>query len=1013
MDFQQSHRYMRPPPPPPPSAADPHLQPPPLRQPVPPPGPWYSGQFQYQPPSQHSPSPPPPPQHQWPPPPSSHSDHALPPPYAAAPPPSVQPYPAPPLHNQYPPPPPPPPPHASHPYRPHVPPPYHPHSQIPQSYSQDWGSANWGHHQGWEYAGHHNEEDWAAKARAWAAAKAAIDNQHPQSQFTPVIRVEEQSHYHDQYPQTGDAHYSDILQPSLPTSSYQQYPAPVPPPQRPPSVPPQESASISSGQGSFVLNEHSAYGAREGNFSGDSNAVFPHQQSPPTSSSVHLQEVPSSYSSVAGKEDTGDQSEKFYKPFPLPTDPSQGLHHMHPPLPAVGRSVSMEQPHYAVGNQGAEFPTDLSDRPLEFVHRFNHDSDPLAQPNYTRNDSGGPLRGVDAVAAAPANTTWTPPAVPGAVYPPILSSGQQNDPSIAVPSPVPGHSAPLFARMPTSAFQPTIPSVGAPFGIGTGTGLHGTTAFPGDVFGVSDRPKKASVPNWLREEIIKKKAVIGTAGSEHSKEDTDSVENEAFGKSLGKADQADSKSLDSSRSTEEEDDDEDDIEATRTAAINQEIKRILTEVLLKVTDELFDEIATKVLSEEDLTVEVDQNIVAPNQKPAPPAQAVSTPKAFAKVIIPAKVKATETEDESGKSTSSSPGDVLGLASYASDDEDDDNTVHQQPSKRKLSEDKYKINNGNSLAETEGHIKGLRNTEGREQSDHNVGSRHDYKSASKIVESEDSIDGDKKLEGADDFKTSCSAEDTLKKTEQLEDTAIKKPLADDSQGRETRYKHDKDDRRETKRSSSGKDMMKEFDIGKDKTGERENESHRRQDEKHAKKERTDEKNGSRDKSKDQGGKSGEKVKESESKKKSTHPDGKEDRKEKERDRRGNAKEDSDRRKERTKDDKGERSKYKLSSESSRHKRRRSSSAGSRGRSSKDNSVINDAGDSSDESSDTSKRRLHFRRRNLSPSPNRSRRRYHPIVHPLHLSASPYLLYMHLKYGYPPLVVYNFQFGIIEN
>ncbi|KAK1381899.1 hypothetical protein POM88_019634 [Heracleum sosnowskyi] len=36
----------------------------------------------------------------------------------------------------------------------------------------------------------------------------------------------------------------------------------------------------------------------------------------------------------------------------------------------------------------------------------------------------------------------------------------------------------------------------------------------------------------------------------------------------------------------------DDAEIARTAAINHEIKRVLTEVLLKVTDELFDEIAT-------------------------------------------------------------------------------------------------------------------------------------------------------------------------------------------------------------------------------------------------------------------------------------------------------------------------------------------------------------------------------------------------------------------------------------
>lgn len=64
------------------------------------------------------------------------------------------------------------------------------------------------------------------------------------------------------------------------------------------------------------------------------------------------------------------------------------------------------------------------------------------------------------------------------------------------------------------------------------------------------------MPNWLREEIIKKKAVISSSAQEHSKEDTQSIEDEGVEKSFAKGDQADSKSADSSRSTEEEDDDE-------------------------------------------------------------------------------------------------------------------------------------------------------------------------------------------------------------------------------------------------------------------------------------------------------------------------------------------------------------------------------------------------------------------------------------------------------------------------
>lgn len=64
------------------------------------------------------------------------------------------------------------------------------------------------------------------------------------------------------------------------------------------------------------------------------------------------------------------------------------------------------------------------------------------------------------------------------------------------------------------------------------------------------------MPNWLREEIIKKKAVITTSAPDVQKEDSQSIEDEGVDKSYRKSDQADSKSIDSSRSTEEEDDDE-------------------------------------------------------------------------------------------------------------------------------------------------------------------------------------------------------------------------------------------------------------------------------------------------------------------------------------------------------------------------------------------------------------------------------------------------------------------------
>lgn len=60
------------------------------------------------------------------------------------------------------------------------------------------------------------------------------------------------------------------------------------------------------------------------------------------------------------------------------------------------------------------------------------------------------------------------------------------------------------------------------------------------------------MPNWLREEI--KKAVITSSSADHAKEETELMEDQGVDKSSTKGDQTDSKSIDSSRSTEEEED---------------------------------------------------------------------------------------------------------------------------------------------------------------------------------------------------------------------------------------------------------------------------------------------------------------------------------------------------------------------------------------------------------------------------------------------------------------------------
>lgn len=68
--------------------------------------------------------------------------------------------------------------------------------------------------------------------------------------------------------------------------------------------------------------------------------------------------------------------------------------------------------------------------------------------------------------------------------------------------------------------------------------------------------RQAPVPNWLREEIIKTKASITSSSLGHPKDEPQSIEDEGADISFDKGDQADSKSIDSSKSTEEDDHDE-------------------------------------------------------------------------------------------------------------------------------------------------------------------------------------------------------------------------------------------------------------------------------------------------------------------------------------------------------------------------------------------------------------------------------------------------------------------------
>ncbi|CAN4124108.1 unnamed protein product [Withania somnifera] len=929
MDFQQPHPYNRPPPQPPlppPSMADPHYQlPHSQRPPVPSPGSWYSNQFQFHPPPQQSPPPSQP--QQWGPPPPP------PPPFPGPP---QGPYP--PHHIQqqvqYPPPLPP---------RPHVP-------QSSPHGNQDWGSMNWGQQQSWGNSAHSNE-DWAAKARAWAASKAAGDHQHQHSQFTHESRPEQQSHYYEQYTQPADQYLQDMQQIPVLPSSTQHSTTPVAPPQRASFGHSQDPSFFSSGQSPYVL----PYTASDGNFTGDAVASFPHQGNSSISPLVHQQEVPSSYSSITGKEEAGNQHEAFYGSSPLPANSLQQQHAQL--MPAANKTVVMEERHYVMG-------PDLSDQPLDFAPCFSHEHDRHPQPYYVRADSGGSVGGPDPVSVIPSNYTWPSSAASGATYPPVPPMppvGSQVDLSVVGASPASEHTAPLFGRAQSSSFHPTVPSVGARFGVGAGPALHPAAAFPADAYGISDRPKKAAVPTWLRDEIIKKKAVITTSAPELPKEDSQSIEDEGVNKSYQKGDQADSKSIDSSRLTEEEDDDEVEVEAARTAAMNKEIKRVLTEVLLKVTDDLFNEIAMRVLSEENLRVDVEQENGASSQKLLASVQTVTTPKASAKILIPLKPKDAHSVNASEKSTSTSPGDLLGLANYASDDEDDNEI--QSSDKKNPSEHE----NGKSREESEEHDRSPANLE---KNPHKLSPNVGADDWSTRYSSHEDAGGSSKTESRVPEDKLPGVKDVVKTEKASQTVDFKKTKIDNSRSEDRRDKLDKSSKREVRKGSSTNDNGMYITSSKDKKSEIEEVNCGNHEEIHARKGKVDDPDGSKDIVKEKSLKSGERAKESDLRKRPLPSNDKEEIKETERDRRAGVITDNGRKRERTKDEKREKSTRKDERGSSRCRRHRSSSNDSRGRESKDHSIR--ANDPSDESSDGSRRKVRSNR-HRSPSPLRSRKR----------------------------------------
>ncbi|XP_020891069.1 arginine/serine-rich protein PNISR isoform X3 [Arabidopsis lyrata subsp. lyrata] len=573
---------------------------------------------------------------------------------------------------------------------------------------------------------------------------------------------------------------------------------------------------------------------------------------------------------------------------------------------------------YAYGDQSAVPPSNLSDQPVQFSTRENSDYSSV-------------------------HNAWQSHTTTGVVYPPIPSSVQsipQNDSSMAIP-PVSGHIMPPYGRFPPPNLQP----VGPPYAFATKPPLHPVTAFMDDSYAASSvPPKKAPVPNWLKEELLKKKADLGRPSS-GSFEGRESMDDDVLYKPPAKADQRDEKSFSPSKSSDgQEEEDEDEMDAARTTEINMEIKRILTEVLLKVTDELFDEIATKVINEDEAIPKDDS--VQHNHKTSSSLLSTADPlhKASAKILV-------SVEGANNKASSGSPADVLGLASYASDDDDADtdaasnadadendgveslgvgsrHDLSQRPSTEKLSEPEAMANAKLDPKVDVNASSGKNSKSGLEDYSQMPGSRRkdDEAGSTKISD----VSANSGL-AAD---TSGSRKEHPDRTDSDKDAVLDEP-----HGKNSGLKSDCNLRQDSNKTS-GKDLSDEVSTDRSRT-----------DETKGGKEKVDSQNGSKDRMKENDLKSAEKVKGVESNKKSTDPHVKKDSRDVERPHITNSKEDRGKKKEKEKEE--ERSRHRRAESSSKDKRRRSPT--------------------SNESSDDSKRKSRSRRRNVSPSPVRSRRR----------------------------------------
>lgn len=139
---------------------------------------------------------------------------------------------------------------------------------------------------------YNNEEDWAARAKAWATATSGMESHLPQSHFASVGRTDEHG-YHNQY-QSAVGPPRDVQQASCPQFS-QQLPVPT--------MDPLKQVNQFHGSTSYRFGSSSygtGYNAGEETARANTDYVASSQRSHGLSSSLYEQEVSYSYSSPPG-----------------------------------------------------------------------------------------------------------------------------------------------------------------------------------------------------------------------------------------------------------------------------------------------------------------------------------------------------------------------------------------------------------------------------------------------------------------------------------------------------------------------------------------------------------------------------------------------------------------------------------------------------------------------------------------------------------------------------------------